>query len=743
MTLRLRHLFLVGCLLMPCGAGAAEPLPGHSSHGETFDEGPRQAAVLMEGCGHVHLPITAQNPLSHKFFDQGIGQLHGFWYFEAERSFRQVALLEPDCAMAYWGCAMANFDNNKRATGFIKEAVRRKDKASPREKAWIDALDAYLKTPKENTKQRELSFIQALEDIIHDYPKELEAKAFLAWAIWHARDASVPMVSREAVDAIISQVLAVEPMHPIHHYRIHLWDDSRPERAVASAGLCGQSAPAIAHMWHMPGHTYSKVERPEDAAWQQEAALRVDHAYMIRTQILPDQIHNYAHNTEWFIRTLIELGEIHKAVDIAEHFVENPRHPKWNNPGGKGNSANFSRTRLVETLLRAGLWDELSELGHSGYLDETSQKSWEAQRLRALGIAEYFRQDAAAFEKQRNALEALLPHEKEPAPTPAAKEGEDKASQESKVAKDTKKPNKDQKQIEEALAELNALAPALTDHQKEESLQRLAACKDIPKERRVRYLLQLGDKEKAGQLVAQLSGDNALDVALQVMTFADGGKMDAARGAFDKLRKVGAHMDTDLPWSKRLDEIAQSLGLPAPWQQPHDMPEDHGVRPPLDSLGPLSWHPFPAPTFTLQSNQQKAISLASYTGKPVVVLFYLGGACEHCVEQLKAFKAAAQEFKEAGIDILAVGSEVADELGKTQLLCDAKAGVPFPLLADPELATFKAFRCFDDFEQKPLHGTFLVDGKGQIRWLDVSYEPFTNATFLLQEARRLLRFANP
>lgn len=739
-----RSLLFLGCLSLRLCLFGAEPLPGHSTHGEAFDEGPRQAAVLIEGCGKVHLPITAKNPLAQKFFDQGVGQLHGFWYFEAERSFRQVALLEPDCAMAYWGCAMANVNNAQRATGFIKEAVHHKEKATPREQAWIAALDAYYKNPKGDKKQRELNFIEALEDIIHTYPDELEAKAFLAWAIWHARDAGVPMVSREAVDAIISQVLAVEPMHPVHHYRIHLWDDSKPERAVASAGLCGQSAPAVAHMWHMPGHTYSKVERPEDAAWQQEAALRVDHAYMIRTQILPDQIHNYAHNTEWFIRTLVELGEIRKAITVAERFTENPRHPRWNSVEKTGDSASYSRTRLVETLLRVGLWKELRDLENSSHLDETHQLSWEAQRRRALGIAAFFSQDPEGLEKQRGALEALLPPAQEPSPKDSEKtenkeaSAPDKKSSESKTKTENKQ-NREQKQVEQALAELKALAPALNAGSKEEALKLLTACKDIPKERMARYALALGDKDKAVTLVSQLSED-ALNLALKVTTFAGCGKQEQARTAFGKLQTKGALLDADLPFGKRLDEIAHDLGLPSEWRQPRTLPNDHGVRPSLDSLGPLNWRPFPAPTFALQSNQERVVSLASYTGRPVVVLFYLGGTCEHCVQQLKAFAGAASRFKEAGIDIVAVGSEVAEDLGKTQLLCDAKAGVPFPLLADPQLATFKAFRCFDDFEQKPLHGTFLVDGQGQIRWLDVSYEPFTNAEFLLQEAQRLLRF---
>ena len=106
---------------------------GHSLHGEVFNEGPRQAAHLIEGCGVVKFPVTTSNDEARKFFEQGIAQLHGFWYFESERSFRQAAMLDPDCATAYWGMAMSNRSNGKRAKGFIAEAVKRKDKVAKRE----------------------------------------------------------------------------------------------------------------------------------------------------------------------------------------------------------------------------------------------------------------------------------------------------------------------------------------------------------------------------------------------------------------------------------------------------------------------------------------------------------------------------------------------------------------------------------------------------------------------------------
>src|SRR3954464_7914752 len=125
---------LVFLLLLCAGAARAddEPaapgsksLPGHSSHGEAFNEGPRQKAELMTGTGEVHFPVTTKNELAQKFFDQGVGQLHGFWNFEAERSFRRGPLLDTNCVMAHWGMAMANVSNEKRAKEFIWNGVVR------------------------------------------------------------------------------------------------------------------------------------------------------------------------------------------------------------------------------------------------------------------------------------------------------------------------------------------------------------------------------------------------------------------------------------------------------------------------------------------------------------------------------------------------------------------------------------------------------------------------------------------
>ena len=280
----------------------------------------------------------------------------------------------------------------------------------------------------------------------------------------------------------------------------------------------------------------------------------------------------------------------------------------------------------------------------------------------------------------------------------------------------------------------------MMEGKKAEDVQKLIdSAKDTPKERLVRYQLKLGNKDKAATLAGQLPND-APGLALRVDALVQCGKMDDAKKQFENVRTKGALLDADLPMSRRLDAIATQLGFDAAWRKPEAPRADSGVRPSMDSLGPIHWHPWQSANFTLPDVSGKSVSLQDFKGKPVVVLFYLGSTCSHCMEQLKAFTSMAKDYDKAGIEIVAVGSEDPVGLTATSNTCDAKSGAPFSLLSDPTLKVFKEWRCHDDFEKSPLHGAFLIDQKGQVRWADISHEPLKDAKFLLNEAKRLLAF---
>lgn len=768
---------------------------GHSSHGEIFDEGPRQAAYLMGNVGKVHFPVTTKSPEAQQFIDQGVAQLHGFWYFESERSFRQAAALDHDCAMAYWGMALSNMDNAKRGKGFIAEAMKYKKGVTDRETMYLDALEAYFKDDGKK-KERGEAYAKALEKILYKFPDDLEAKAFLCLQLWLNKNNGTPITSFLAYDALMQDVLAKEPMHPCHHYVIHLWDYEKAEKALDSASKCGQAAAGIAHMWHMPGHIYSRLNRYHDAAWQQEASARVDYAYMMRDRVLPDRIHNFAHNNEWLIRDLSFVGRIHDAIELARNMIELPRHPKYNTLS-KGSSY-FGRMRLYELLVRYEQWDALLALTNTPYLDATTDTDEQVKRLRHIGIAQFRKGDAAAGEATVKQLEELLaPHKKEQDEAVAkaetrvkeenrkADEARTKAAVEASRKADAGKPG--EAALAESVAEANTRTKAATDAEtkaKKESDDKLTKAiteAKRPKASRVDPLqkaldelrglaaIAKGDFKGAIELLkkaggvddsyiarVQLQGGLKDEAEKTIKGYVDGrknevhplavqvdilwqlGKKDDARKAFDSLRKISGTIDRDFPPFARLDPIGKELGFGDDWRVPLEAAKDTGVRPELASLGPIQWKPMPVPSdWALLDSNRKPLGMADFRGKPTVVIFYLGFGCLHCVEQLKKFAPRTKDFTDAGIQLVAISTDRQDDLTVAVEGLD-KGPWPFPLAANHDLDVFRQWRVYDDFEKKPLHGTFLVDGDGTVRWLDVSFEPFMDVDFLLGESKRLI-----
>ena len=840
---------------------------GHSMHGEAFNDGPRQAAYLMGGTGKVHLAITTKSPVVQRLFDQGLGQLHGFWYWEAERSFRQAAAIDPKCAMAYWGMAMANVNNGERALKFIREAAERNHDNTRHESLYIEALSAYYEDwekaknanattadaassksgenaseadkaeparksrgrrgrrsgandPKKVAeKRRKQEYLGKLEAIGKEFPDDLEAKAFLVYFRWSWKD-DVPIEDREAVDALLSEVFKAEPMHPAHHYRIHLWDDPKPERALSSAALCGQTAPSIAHMWHMPGHIYSKLHRYQDAVYQQEASARVDHAYMMRDRVTPYRIHNYAHNNEWLVRNLVHIGRVRDALHVAQNLIEVPRHPKLNSPNNSGNAAAFGRERLFDTLVLYELWNDYIRLAATVYLDPGDSPREQVRRIRWLGAAHLSVGNRIQGGEQLVLLEQLLAKLKNERDS-AGKTAEAKARDEQKSDADVQKARDDARKsfnerveaIEKGIAHLHGLeAAAAGDHRTAVGL--LEQGDGLPKPHLARAYLRAGDFEKAEKLAREAvdSGKNQVyplttyvevlyeiarqeqeearqaeqDLARRDKTEPDQAKpgpgkpkqekMNQAKQAFEQLRALASGSDLKAPIFDRLADIAPALGYTSQWRLPATEPADVGVRPLLESLGPMRWAPMPAVTWTLANAEGEPESIYDYAGKPMIIVFYLGYGCLHCAEQLQAFTPLAKQFDEAGIELVAISTDSVEDLkksieayqgsgfgvqgsasGKGQSDSDDASSsddlgsatsqdrpaeesgeFPFRLLSNSDLRLFKAYGCFDDFEQQPLHGTFLIDRDGLIRWQEAGAEPFKDAAFLLQEGKRLL-----
>ena len=779
-------LHVITLLIAGCPQDTPAEVDAHSSHGAVFDVGPRQAAVLLDNPDRVEFSVTLSPGKEHlqPFVEQGIGQLHGFWYLEAERTFRHILSEDPDCTMAYWGLAMANVEQASRARWFARAAWLQRGLVTKRERMYIDMIARFWsvdgptepkglveprnpapgeedfeeerekRDPFKPSKAAAARLIKDYEELIWENPDDLEAKAFLVNRIWLNRRLGQRTTSRLAVEALIDDVLEHEPLHPIHHYRIHLWDaKDSAERVVDSARQCGLSWPNIAHNWHMGGHIFDKLGRYFEASWQQEASARVDHAYMQRFWVLPDEIHNFSHNNEWLIRTLRHQGRASEAIELAKNMIELPRHPSYNGVEKRRTSAWFGRQRLIQVLADFEQWEELLRLGDTMYLERTEGDPSGASRAFALGraaahVGDVERFDAALAELQ-HLEECLLAERSEAVNDAEAKAIADDAKRDEvqeAMVKALEESSGDLRRLRSHVASLTALR-ALIDG--EEAGDALATLREhnYPRRELARLVAEYAERENDSKLreksidlaesEAKSRPTRVLEQATLAWTQWQAGDREAALETFEALREHAALTDTTQPPIARLAPIAAAAGYEGDWR-PEAPDRAKLPLPSLDGLGPRHWSPPVAHAWTLPDAFGDEHSLSDWSGRPVLVVNFLGFGCVHCVEQLRELAPMARAFREAGIDIVAIGTQEPESLAESLGGDNNESGFEFPILCDPTMEQFRAYRAYDDFEDMALHGTYLIDGAGRVRWHDVSHLPFMDIEFLLEESQRLL-----
>ena len=123
-----------------------------------------------------------------------------------------------------------------------------------------------------------------------------------------------------------------------------------------------------------------------------------------------------------------------------------------------------------------------------------------------------------------------------------------------------------------------------------------------------------------------------------------------------------------------------------------------------------------APAFTLPDLNGQMRSLEEYRGRKVVLYFYPKDMTSGCTKQACAFGELYPQFREKGAVVLGVSMDSVSSHKKFE----EKYGLPFTLLADPELEVIKAY---DVWKEKKNYGkvsmgvvrtTYLIDENGII-----------------------------
>ena len=261
-------------------------------------------APLLNGLGNHSFKISSDIEGVQKYFDQGLIMAFAFNHAESVRSFKAAQRLDPNCAICFWGEALARGpninvtsdgkavmspDNRIEAFKAFKIAESLKESASIKERDFIEALKTrYNGNPETSRVDLDLNYAKSMEDLYKKYPNDNDAASLYAealmitmpWNYW-AEDGN-PKLDTVKVISTLERVLALDDNHPLAiHLYIHAVEaSSDPGRAEAAADRLGKLVPGAGHLVHMPSHIYWRVGRYKDASQANIEAAKVDENYI-------------------------------------------------------------------------------------------------------------------------------------------------------------------------------------------------------------------------------------------------------------------------------------------------------------------------------------------------------------------------------------------------------------------------------------------------------------------------------
>ena len=285
--------------------------------------------LLAQEFGRVHFQ-TSCTPQAQQKFDRGLAMVHSFVYPDSVAAFTEATVVDPECAIAYWGIAISHRPNPlvlPLTAAMLKNglAAAEKGKAvgakTERERDWLAAIELYYKDhDKIDQTARGLAYEKAMERLMRKYPDDPEAAVFYALALNEtALPSDKTYTNQLKAGAILEQVLVSQPDHPgALHYLIHSYDYTPlAQRALAAANKYAETAPAAQHAQHMPAHTYSML-----GLWAQSVESNTKSREAAQGQaarLWPGATHPAVpHHLDFMEYALLQMGQEQRAKQVRD-----------------------------------------------------------------------------------------------------------------------------------------------------------------------------------------------------------------------------------------------------------------------------------------------------------------------------------------------------------------------------------------------------------------------------------------
>ncbi|QHJ10461.1 hypothetical protein FX988_00675 [Paraglaciecola mesophila] len=301
-----------------------------------------QIAPLLTGMGEHGFYLSRGNQQAQKFFNQAMALTYGFNHLEARRSFKQVAILAPQSALAYWGQALVLGPNIngpmksnavRPAFNAISKAQALSQYASPKEVALIQALKMRYSQDETLSDRANLDvkYANAMRALVLQYPDDPNLRTLLAeslmvihaWDYWHSDGR--PKEWTPEILTVLEKGLKIAPLHAgLNHYYIHAVEASKqPERGLASAKVLEEAVPGAGHLVHMPSHIYIRTGHYQQGVVSNEKAILVDNNYIAQCNQQGVYPLAYVPHNRHFLWAMASMqGSSHKAIKAAEHMAK-------------------------------------------------------------------------------------------------------------------------------------------------------------------------------------------------------------------------------------------------------------------------------------------------------------------------------------------------------------------------------------------------------------------------------------
>jgi len=233
--------------------------------------------------GSFQRSITTRTEDAQIWFNRGFIWVYGFNHEEAAKCFEKAIAADKECAMAYWGLALAlgpnynkpwdAFDEEEKQTNLKRthDAARKAKtlaaSALPVERALTTALQSRYpqELPATDFSLWNKQYAEAMGTVYKEFSHDLDVAALYAdalmnltpWDLWDRRTGKPTPGSRvlEAKEVLERAFSTEEGLrHPgLLHCYIHLMEmSSTPEKALTIADRLPSLVPDAGHLLHMP-----------------------------------------------------------------------------------------------------------------------------------------------------------------------------------------------------------------------------------------------------------------------------------------------------------------------------------------------------------------------------------------------------------------------------------------------------------------------------------------------------------